>query len=159
MHDGITWADSVLSQAASWKCSGKVFTPSLVSLWQCSFIHFHPNLLPCGTKARLLLLAPSAKTWSQLCSSGDLSLQADEWLHRQQQELCISELILLESLLTWGSTSPLMPMYLPPWLPSLAQSVLTAGHLLRPRVLLRPCICLPFLLVFEVSAYCASVYA
>lgn len=39
----------------------------------------------------LLLLSPSPKIQSQLCSSGDLPLRAEEWIH-WQQEFCISDL-------------------------------------------------------------------
>jgi len=39
------------SEADPWKCSGKVFTPSLASLLQCSSAVFHPYLLSVGTKA------------------------------------------------------------------------------------------------------------
>lgn len=152
MNYGVTWANSVLSQTAPWKCSEKVFTPSLVSLLRRSSTVFHTNLVSVGTKS-IVAFGPPPKTWSHLCSSWDLSVWADRWLLGQQHELHISELILI---------SPLMLMYLsrhPPLLPSLAQSVLTANHLLWPRVLLLLCVCLPFFLPFAAAACCAPVYA
>lgn len=141
---------------ATWKCSGQVFTPFLVSLLQRSSTVFHPNL-PVRTKTIVAFGPFSEDVVSALFFRRTFS--ARRWAATGTAVGVLhSELILL----TQGSISPLMPMYLPhppPQLPFLTQSVLTANRLLWPHVLLLPCVCLHFPVVFVASACCALVYA
>lgn len=89
VHGSITQADSALSQADSWKCSGKVLTSSLNSLLLCSPTAFHPNILSVGSKVIFTFVLFSKDMVSALF--WDLPLRAEESLHGQQ-EFCISAL-------------------------------------------------------------------
>lgn len=63
--DSVIWASSVLSQSAPWKFSENGFTPSLVSVLQCSLATFLKYLLSVGAKP-IVAFSPFSKELSSV---------------------------------------------------------------------------------------------
>lgn len=71
---------------SSHRCYLKMLREGVYTILSCLQSSTQISLL---ALKQLLLLVPSPKMWSQLCSSGKLSLQTDEQLQGQQWELHI----------------------------------------------------------------------
>lgn len=151
MNDGVTWANSVLSQAPPWKCSGKGFTPALVSLLRCSSTVFTTSLVSVGTKSIVAFGPFSKDTVSALLQETFLCEQRGDCTDSSVSFTFLNPSFLCRFL---HRAASLYPSRHPPRLSPLAQSVLPGLV-----VLLLLCVRLPFFLVFVASACCAPVYA
>lgn len=165
-HDGVTWADSVLSQAAPWKMLREgVYTilsfsiaMSICSLpsksypcWSQNDCCFWPLLQSSKRTKGLSVVLWETFLWEQKMSdSRDSTRSALRfWTHPSWVTSDAGQHLPFNA--DVPATSPaLTPSSCP---------FLTANHLPWPCVFSLPCVCLPIPLVFVGSASSAAVYA